>query len=87
VQARIAGDAEFVAAALAGAADGLALAGACGVDRAGVRVEITHVQLDYTDLHQSAVRAAAALAVAEAFGLADRVGLAFADGFTVSLRD
>ncbi|WP_033440191.1 hypothetical protein [Saccharothrix sp. NRRL B-16314] len=78
-------DREFVDAALAGAADGLDLVSRCGPEPAGVVVEVVHAQFDPTDLEESAVRAAAALAVSAAFGVADRVELRFDAGWTVGL--
>ncbi|MCC8245504.1 hypothetical protein [Saccharothrix luteola] len=76
-------DGEFVDAAVAGAADGLDLVSRCGADTTGVAVEVVHAQLDLTDIEVSAVRAAAALAVADAFGVADRLHLVYREGWTV----
>ncbi len=78
-------DREFVDAALAGAADGVALASRCGADPTGVAVEVVHAQLDLTDIDVSAVRTAATLAVAEAFGVADGLRPAFYDGWSVDV--
>lgn len=78
-------DREFVDAAVAGAGDGLDLVTRCGVDPAGVAVEVVHVQLDLTDIEVSAVRAAAALAVADAFGVADRLRPVFRHGWAVDV--
>ncbi|WP_447006766.1 hypothetical protein ACRAKI_09990 [Saccharothrix isguenensis] len=47
---------------------------------------MVHARLDMTDIEESAVRAAAALAVAEAFGVADRVELGFDAGWTVGVE-
>lgn len=80
-------DDEFVAAALAGAADGLRLVAEAGVDVAGWSVEVVHVQLDFTDVEETAVRAAAALAVAEAFGVGERMELGFDGGWVVRLSE
>ncbi|ANZ34728.1 hypothetical protein BBK82_00175 [Lentzea guizhouensis] len=85
LQPGVADDDEFIAAALAGAADGLRLLAEAGVDVAGQTAQVVHVQLNYTDIEVSAVRAAAALAVAEAFGVPDRLELGFDDGWTVTL--
>ncbi|SFJ02297.1 hypothetical protein SAMN05421835_102535 [Amycolatopsis sacchari] len=75
-------DAEFVEAALAGARDGVELVRSLGVD-VGERVEVVHAQLDLKDIEESAVRAAAALAVGEAYGVGDRLVLDFRDGWFV----
>ncbi|GHF46726.1 hypothetical protein FHX82_001546 [Amycolatopsis bartoniae] len=72
-------DAEFVEAAVAGAREGVELVRSLGVDVA--RVEVVHAQLNVTDIEESAVRAAAALAVGEAFGVADRLVLTFDGGW------
>ncbi len=74
-------DDEFIAAALAGAADGQRLAGEAGADNAGWSIEVVHVQVNHTDIEQSAVRAAAALAVASAFGVGERTELSFDGGW------
>ncbi|ACU38368.1 hypothetical protein KCV87_33100 [Actinosynnema pretiosum subsp. pretiosum] len=71
-------DQEFVDAAVAGAWDGLGVVG-----RSGGVVEVLHVQVDLTDIEVSAVRAAAAMAVVEAFGVGDRVELVFDGGWGV----
>ncbi|SDG21114.1 hypothetical protein SAMN05216553_106196 [Lentzea fradiae] len=60
-------DHELVAAALAGVADGLRLVAEAGVDVTGWSAEVVHVQLNFTDIEESAVRAAGALAVGDAF--------------------
>ncbi|GAA3852405.1 hypothetical protein GCM10022243_17580 [Saccharothrix violaceirubra] len=78
-------DREFVDAAVAGAGDGLDLVTGCGVDPAGAAVEVVHAQLDLTDIEVSAVRTAAALAVADAFGVADRLRPVFRQGWTVDV--
>jgi hypothetical protein len=77
-------DREFVDAALAGATDGLDLVTSCGADTTGVAVEVVHAQLDLTDIETSAVRAAAALAVADAFGVADQLQPVYHQGWTVT---
>jgi hypothetical protein len=77
-------DSQFVDAALAGAAQGLVLVAQCGVDPTGYTVEVVHVQFDLIDIEESAVRAAAAFAVANAFGVADHMRLGFDGGWTVS---
>lgn len=67
----------FVDAALEGAGDGLDLASRCGVETAPYCVGILHVPYRAVDSEVTSVRAAAALAVAEAFGVIDRMGLSF----------
>ncbi|WP_167768733.1 hypothetical protein [Nocardia sp. CS682] len=57
-------DRELVDAALRGAEDGLGLLSRIGVDVSNLVVHVTHVQLNFTDIEQTAVRTAAALAVA-----------------------
>ncbi|MFI9402051.1 hypothetical protein [Nocardia sp. NPDC052316] len=57
-------DAELVDAALCGAEDGLDLLARIGVDVSNLVVHVTHVQLYLTDIEETAVRTAAALAVA-----------------------
>jgi hypothetical protein len=77
-------DSQFVDAALAGAAHGLMLVAQSGVDPTGYAVEVVHVQFDLIDIEESAVRAAAAFAVANAFGVAGHMELDFDGGWTVS---
>ncbi|GAA2683841.1 MULTISPECIES: hypothetical protein [Actinosynnema] len=80
-------DREFTDAAVVGARDGLDLVARCGVELSGHVVEVVHAQLDLTDVEVSAVRAASAMAVAEAFGVGDRVELGFDGGWAVRLAD
>lgn len=47
------------------------------------RVEIVYARLQLTDIEESAVRAAAVLAVGQAFDVADRLELTFDDSWTV----
>lgn len=78
-------DRDLIDAALAGAGSGLELVTRCGVDTAPYRVDVVHVQFDLMDIEASAVRAAAILAVADAFEMSDHLRLDFADGWTVEL--
>lgn len=79
-------DPDLVEAAVSGAADGVALMRECGVSVEGWCVEIVHAQVDLVDIEASAVRAAAAMAVAEAFGAGERVALGFDSGWFVLLN-
>ncbi|MGK8523026.1 hypothetical protein ACRS6B_16350 [Nocardia asteroides] len=76
-------DAELIAAALAGARAGLELVRSLLPASRHERVAIVHAQLQLTDTEKSAVHAATALAVGRAFEVADRLELAFEDGWTV----
>jgi hypothetical protein len=87
LQPGVSDDDEFITAALAGAGDGLHLVAGAGVDVTGWAVEVVHVQLNYTDIEASAVRAAAALAVAAAFGVEERMELDFDSGWVVRLSE
>ncbi|WP_133116311.1 hypothetical protein [Amycolatopsis antarctica] len=79
-------DAEYVDAAIAGAGDGMELARDCGREVDGLLVEIVHAQVQLTDIEESAMRAAAAMAVTGALGLRDEVELGFDAGWVVHRR-
>lgn len=66
---------ECVRAAADGAATGLALVAECGVPVDGLGVDIVEARIKEMDIVEPAVAAAAALAVTDAFGLLDRMGL------------
>ena len=68
-----------VSAALDGALRGLVLAESLGAPVAGQVVRVTRVGINVADTEPSAVRAAAAAAVARAFGLEDKCQLIYED--------
>lgn len=80
-------DSEFVAAAVAGARLGIELVAGLGAELGeevrGCRIDVLHVQVNLIDIEESAVRAAAALAVADAFEVVDRFELRFDGGWQV----
>jgi hypothetical protein len=67
--------------------EGVELARALGVDAEGFWVEVVHAQLNLTDIDAGAVRAAAAMAVGEAFGVQDRLQLGFDNGWFVRVSE
>ncbi|WP_116045710.1 hypothetical protein [Amycolatopsis palatopharyngis] len=77
-------DSEFVDAAVAGVKQGRDIVRNLGVDVSDYRIAIVHSQLNLTDIEETAVRAAGALAVATAFGVEDRVELRFDAGWHVA---
>ncbi|WP_249645529.1 hypothetical protein [Nocardia sputi] len=79
-------DAELIEAVLAGAQAGLEFVRSLAPASCQGRVEIVHARLQLTDIEKSAVHAAAALAVGQAFDVADRLELAFEDGWIVQVR-
>ncbi|KOX13605.1 hypothetical protein [Nocardiopsis sp. NRRL B-16309] len=77
-------DAEFVAAAITGARDGVRLARALGATVDGWAVDIVRARLSLTDIEESAVRTAAAMAVGAAFGVRHRLHVRFESGWYVA---
>lgn len=76
-------DAEFVRAAERGVADGLVAAADAGADTTGLVADVVHVQVNLIDIEESAVAAAAGMAVAIAAGVEGRVELTFDEGWQV----
>lgn len=70
-------DRVFVDAAVEGAGVGLALVARCGVETAPYAVELVRVWYSAVDIEVASVRAAAAMAVADAFGVIEWMGLSF----------
>jgi hypothetical protein len=62
------------------------LVSALGVDVRHDAVEIVHAQMSLTDIEATSVWAAAALAVADAYGLRQHLELGFDSGWTVGGR-
>ncbi|WP_107657200.1 hypothetical protein [Nocardia suismassiliense] len=79
-------DPELVDAALRGAEDGLGLLSRIGVDVSNLVVHITHVQLDLTDIEETAVRTAAALAVAGSHAPPGRFSAEYDGGWRAVVR-
>lgn len=71
-----------VEAALAGVREGLAEVAASGVDVAGRGVDVTMLGISLVDTEPTAVKAAAAAATVDAFGLADRFEVVHDNGWT-----